>query len=201
MRTLFLLLPLACGLGCASKPEELNQTEKEALAKLDAEADAEAVPDIPVPESARQPDKLKKKLIPSPPSVSDSAPSPALSAQCYEFKFFNQTRIPLNRDPVTLCQGDPDRQVFLQSAQGRSAILNLSPDALIDPVEGITFVSARKLLCFDHNVAPNARWPWTGQSPVINCCSDVSFERSESGSEARILSGRVEGPPPNCGQD
>lgn len=197
LKTLYTLVLLAFVQGCVSKSEGLSDSEKEALAKLDADADAaaQALPDAPVPASALRPAETHKNLIRSPESQQTS------SAQCYEFKFFNQTRISLNRDPVTLCQGDPDRQIFLQSAQGRTAILNLSPDALVDPVAGITYVSARKLLCFDHNVAPNARWPWLGKLPVVNCCSDILFERNESGNESSLIEGRIEGPPANCGQD
>jgi hypothetical protein len=199
LKALLVLLSLACVQGCVSKSDQLNDSEKEALSKLDAEANSEVLPSSVIPESSRRPEPADKELIRIPTASSEAGVAP--SSQCYEFKFYNQARVPLNRDPVTLCQGDPDRQVFLQSAQGRTAILNLSPDALIDPVAGITFVSSRKLLCFDHNVAPNARWPWIGKTPVINCCSDIAFERNESGNESSVIVGRVEGPPPNCGQD
>jgi len=193
----------ALAVACRTPAGKPNSAEQEALAKLDAEADAEPSPfaEVRAPIVKGVQTSRQKQLIEAPVSASASDGENPSSAQCYEFKFFNQRNNSLKRDPVTLCRGDVERQIYLQSAQGRVAILNLSPDALVDPVAGITYVSARKLLCYDHNLPPNVRHTWTGSEPVVNCCSDVSFSRSESGNEAAVIFGRVEGPPSNCGQD
>lgn len=203
MHRLLFIGCLALVAACRTPAGELNSSEQEALAKLDAEADAEPVPfaEVRAPIVNAPQTSGQKQLIEAPTSALAGEGENPSSAQCYEFKFFNQRRDSLKRDPVTLCRGDVERQIYLQSAQGRVAILNLSPDALVDPVAGITYVSARKLLCYDHNLPPNARYTWTGAEPVVNCCSDVSFSRNESGNEAAVIFGRVEGPPPNCGQD
>lgn len=174
------------------------------MAKLDAEAEKQAVLRPSLPQNSSEEVLLPKHLIRAPDVRRKAADESfeASSAQCYDFKFFGQRRDLLNRDPATICKGDPDKQVFLRSRQGRVAIVNISADAIVDPVAGITFLSQRKLLCFDHNFPPNARGGWDEKGGiVVNCCSDVNFQRFESGNPSSAIAGRVEGPPPNCGQD
>ncbi|MEN9808447.1 MAG: hypothetical protein RLZZ488_14 [Pseudomonadota bacterium] len=209
MMTLFLIIPLLTVAGCQSSfgkkvPAELSDSEAAAMARLDAEAEKQAVLRPSAPQESSEEVLLPKYLIRAPDVRKKSADDSfeASSAQCYDFQFFGQRKDLLNRDPATICKGDPDKQIFLRSRQGRVAIVNISADAIVDPVAGITFLSQRKLLCFDHNFPPNARGGWgeTGDV-VINCCSDVSFQRFESGNPSSAIAGRVEGPPPNCGQD
>jgi hypothetical protein len=196
---LFLFITLVLMSACVSRQIEMTTAEAEALRKLDEEADQMAFPEAKIPKKVAQPKPKKLIRAPSKPKSGDS--TEAAEAQCYSFRFFSQKRVILNDNSTTICKGEPDRQVFLQSPQGRSAILNLSSDATIDPTEGITFISPRKLLCFDQNLTPNARGRWLKGTVVVNCCSDVSFERIEQDNESTLVTGRIEGPPPNCGQD
>ncbi|MFZ9519764.1 MAG: hypothetical protein ACO3A4_04745 [Silvanigrellaceae bacterium] len=182
-----------------SKKLELTSAEAEALQKLDEEADQMAFPEPKIPKKVVK--QGPKKLISVPQKKNPDDVGQASEARCFSFKFYSQYRVLLNDSSTSICKGDPDRQVFLQSPQGRSAVLNLSSDATIDPTDGITFISPRKLLCFDHNRPPNSQGRWLKGNVVVNCCSDVSFERIEQDNESMMVAGRVEGPPPNCGQD
>lgn len=186
-------------LACVSKQNELTSAEADALRILDEEADQASFPEAKIPSKTVQP--KPKKLISVPDKQNSGVASHSPDANCYSFRFFSQKKAILNDNSTTICKGDPDRQVFLQSPQGRNAILNLSSDATIDPTEGISFISPQKLLCFDQNLTPNARGRWLKGAVVVNCCSDVSFERIEQDNESTLVAGRVEGPPPNCGQD
>lgn len=203
MKFLSVLLVIPFIGGCASRvnSDSLSEGERDAMAKLDAEADSEAIPEPVIPKRVGPKLEKPKVLLKAPTVRSDDAKESGSESRCYEFKFLNQRGELLNRDPASICAGDSDKQVFLHSRQGRSVILTITADAVIDPVAGISFMSERKLLCYDHNLPPNARKPWFQGQVVVNCCSDVSFVRTESGNEAAAISGRLEGPPSNCGQD
>lgn len=201
LMSVILVLPWLIGCTSRTKGDPLSESERDAMAKLDAEADSEAIPEPVIPKQMTPNQNMPKVLLKAPTVRADDTKESGSEARCYEFKFLNQRGELLNRDSASVCAGDSDKQVFLHSRQGRSVILTISADAVIDPVAGITFMSERKLLCYDHNLPPNARKPWFQGQVVVNCCSDVSFVRTESGNEAAAVSGRLEGPPPNCGQD
>lgn len=186
---------------CQSQSQQLTSAEQEALAKLDAEPELAPAPTPVIPSTPPKRERAPRRKPALVQGQSQAGSPIAGSSECYEFNFYNQRRILLNRDPSVICKGDGDRQVFLRSPQGRIAILNLSSEAIFDPVGAIDYVSDRQLLCFDHNFPPNALRPWLNGAPTVNCCSDIYFEKSESGKAGTTVTGRVDGPPSNCGQD
>lgn len=199
--------------GCASNVSSnangvpLTQAEKEALNQLEKEdqLQAQRKRSQSKPRASSQTpvkNQNSRQLIKIPNTSNENSDERLPSTiQCLEFRFFSQRQERLNAEPFIICQGDSDRKVLLRSRQGRTATLNVSADALIDPVAGVSFVSENKLLCFDHRRPPSAMGTWFKGMVVVNCCSGVSFQRLEQGNGSRVVSGRIDGPPANCGQE